>query len=29
MLNLPMFNLVLSTITDFDQLSDPPRGPLD
>ena len=27
--NLSMFNQVLSTIIDFDQLSDPPRGPLD
>lgn len=29
MLNLSMLNLVFSTIIDFDQLSDPPRGPLD
>lgn len=30
MLNLSMFDLALSTIIlDFDQLSDPPRGPLD
>lgn len=29
MLNLSMFDLAMSTIIDFDQLSDPPRGPLD